>query len=86
MARTDKEEWFANMMDLPKAFLVYFLDKANNRAKRAEALKPSHNSRYVTALDVLQEYGGVTDVQYQDEHSFEVWLTERLNAEEPHCT
>jgi len=80
------DEWWYKYgieIDIPKnEACTIWMAALNN----AEALKPSHNSRYVTALDVLQEYGGVTDVQYQDEHSFEMWLTERLNAEEPHCT
>ena len=56
MARIDKK-WWSNMMDMPKAFLVYFLNEANIRAKRAEALKPSHNSGITAAIeDALIQY------------------------------
>ena len=40
----------------------------------------STNSRYATALSVLEEYGCVEDVQYQDERTFETWLKERLHS------
>jgi hypothetical protein len=44
MARIDKE-WLSDMMKLPKPLLIHFLNEANIRAKRAEALKPSHNTQ-----------------------------------------
>ena len=74
------DEWWYKYgieIDIPKnEACTIWMAALNN----VEALKPSHNSRYVTALDVLQEYGGVTDVQYQDEHTFEAWLRERLHS------
>jgi len=44
------------------------------------------NSRYVTALDVYQEY--VSSNDYHSQHiTYVNWLTKRLNAEKnPHCT
>ena len=56
MARIDKE-WLSDMMKLPKPLLIHFLNEANIRAKRAEALKPSHNNRVTPAVeDALLQY------------------------------
>jgi len=53
-------------------------------AELVESQATTANSRYATALSVLEEYGCVEDVQYQDEHTFNDWLIERLHAEERH--
>ena len=46
----------------------------------AEALKPSYNSRYATALDVVQQY--VKEVANSESSKFVDWLYQRLNPAE----
>ena len=53
---------------------------SKSRTKPVVEKITSTNSRYATALSVLEEYGCVEDVQYQDERTFETWLKERLHS------
>ena len=46
----------------------------------AEVQKPSHNSRYATALDVVQQY--VKEVANSESSKFVDWLYQRLNPAE----
>ncbi len=42
--------------------------------------------KYQIAMEVLSEYGTVEDVAYQDEKTFEVWLKEKIAAQEGNLT
>jgi hypothetical protein len=44
----------------------------------ADALKPSHNSRYMAALAVYEEYQNSNESRIR---FFDSWCRERLNAE-----
>ena len=52
----------------------------------AEALKPSHNSDYATALRVWREWDEMPfDGWPEDIPDFDEYCKERLNSEEPNC-
>jgi hypothetical protein len=43
------------------------------------------NSRYMTALSLYDEWYQIAE-DCGDSDEFRIWLMQRLNAEEPHCT